>query len=116
MIGKSHILASALSLVGLLLGAVGCGGGPPSQLSGCRRSCDKQGECANVGPSAVAQCKSACDAAKATFDGNDDAIETTCANADTVKQKVFDCYDVSCEVNAANNCVDDVVMNQCVRS
>jgi len=104
------ILGSLCGLVVALL--VGCGS-PPSALDGCKKSCDKQGECNTSTSLAIFQCKTACDAMKAQFEDQDTQIEHNCSNASSIRSEIYNCYADFCDSSLANSCAKDAYEQHC---
>ena len=87
--------------------------GPPSQLDACKHFCDKQGDCVMATSADVSACKTNCDQNKATWDDNDKLIEMNCANSDSVKGQIYDCYGDYCDTSLAQSCADSVAQTKC---
>jgi hypothetical protein len=84
------MMKSWMMLVAVAAFAAACGG-PPSEYSSCNHGCDYLGDNCQFNASAVQQCKSACDATKATFDANQSQLEATCKNADDILNNFHTC-------------------------
>lgn len=101
------------SACGLLLALlVGCGG-PPSALDGCKKSCDKQGECTTSTALAIFQCKTACDTMKAQYEDQDTQIEHNCSNASSIRSEIYNCFADFCDTSLAANCANDAYQQHC---
>ena len=93
---------------------VACGGGTPTALDACKKSCDKQGECTNATELAIFQCHSSCEDQKAQLSDQDTTIEHTCSNAGSVRGEIYQCYVDFCDTSLATNCANEAYQNHCV--